>query len=342
MTDDSKKRFSGILRTAVKFAVAAGVVIWLYHHKSGDLRTGFASFDYLLLLPALGCSLISSIAASLRWRSLAGMIDIPLTGFQAFSLTMQGMFFSLVIPGGAVGGDVVKMAVLTKHVKSGSRTEGIFSILMDRIIGMIALFLLALIILLSAGKYFTGLHIGTSPDLPSGTALRWIFIIFCAAGLAAGIAVFCHRLIEKLPGMKTIRHFIDRKSSGKVTRIANAVDIYAKKRFQLGLWVILTLFIIHLAPAVSMLCLLSGSGAGLHMLPVIMAVVLGNIAGLIPLFPGGIGARDAVTVALLIAAGYSPETAGMAQLMSTLLLIIFNLAGSLFFIADRKKYGETK
>jgi uncharacterized membrane protein YbhN (UPF0104 family) len=91
-----------------------------------------------------------------------------------------------------------------------------------------------------------------------------------------------------------------------------------------------------------MVCLLLGSGIEIRLFPVISAVVLGNIAGLIPLFPGGIGARDAVTVALLIAAGYSAEAAGTAQLLSTLLMILCNLAGSLFFIIDRQSREVSK
>ena len=53
---------------------------------------------------------------------------------------MQGYFFSLVIPGGAIGGDVAKMGLLARRSQPGSRAEGVFTVVMDRVIGMIALF----------------------------------------------------------------------------------------------------------------------------------------------------------------------------------------------------------
>ncbi len=337
MADEWKKRFTGIVSTMIKFAVAAAVIFWFYHTKAGDLRAGFASFDYLTIIPALLFSLIATFAASLRWRALAGMINIPLSRFQAFSLTMQGMFFSLVIPGGAVGGDVVKMAALTGHIKAGSRTEGIFSILMDRIVGMIALFLLALILLVYSRMYFTDLHFPNATGSPAGIALWWFLSGICTAGLAAGFAVFMHRFIEKLPGIRKLFAFADKKSNGKITRLSIATDTYAGNCLPLIFWITATLFVIHLFPALSMICLLNGSGVEIRFLPVISAVVIGNIAGLMPLFPGGVGIRDAVTVALLVSAGYPLEAAGTAQLLSTLLLVTVNLAGSVFFIIDRKK-----
>ena len=342
MTEENRKNFSGTIRMVIKFAIAAAVIIWFYRTKSGDLRNTFAGFDYVTVIPAFACSVIATFIAALRWRALAALIDIPLTRTGAFSLTMQGLFFSLVIPGGAIGGDVVKMAALTKHVKSGSRTEGIFSILMDRVVGMIALFLLALIMLCFSWENFANLHIQEAPNSLAGITMWWIFSGVCAAELTAGAALFLHRKIEKLPGIKQLMHFADRKSAGKITRLSTAADTYRSNGMQLFFWVAVTFLLIHLLPAVAMMSLLSGSGLTIRFIPVISAVVIGNIAGLLPLFPGGIGARDAVTVALLVSAGYPVAAAGTAQLLSTVILVLFNLTGSIFFIVDRQKPEDAR
>ena len=55
-----------------------------------------------------------------------------------------------MIPGGAIGGDVVKMGVLSKRTSPGAKMEGAFTILIDRIVAMIALFALALLLLVPA------------------------------------------------------------------------------------------------------------------------------------------------------------------------------------------------
>ena len=156
-----------------------------------------------------------------------------------------------------------------------------------------------------------------------------------------GFIVFLHRKIEKLSFISKLSAFADRKSNGKLTRLANAADAYASDKKQLTFWVIITIFFLHLTPALSMFLLLQGTGIAPGILAVTTAVIIGNIAGLIPLFPGGIGARDSVAIALMTASGIPAQNAAAAQLIATILLILTNLIGSFFFIFDRKTAGGT-
>lgn len=336
MTEKGRKFLSGAIRTILKLAVAAAVMIWFCRSFDFNAVAAFSSFNYSLLIPAFFILIFTNIAASLRWRALADTINVDLTPFRAFSLTMQGLFFSLVIPGGSIGGDVVKMAAITGHVKQGSRTEGIFSIVMDRIVGMIALFAIALALLIINRTLFAELKFDDTTIPMAGTLLWWIFTGTCSAGLLVALVIFIHRLIEKLPGIKQLMSFADQKSNGKITRLSNAADSYASSGRKITFWVVITIFFIHLTPALSMFLLLYGTGAVQGFSAVVPAVIIGNIAGLVPLFPGGIGARDTVTIALLAAAGCPVQHAAAAQLLSTAVMILFNLTGSLFFIFDRK------
>ena len=154
MAERSRKIISGVIRTMLKPAIAAAVIFWLYRSFDFNAVSAFSSFDYRIIVPVILITFFTNIVAGLRWKSLAETIRIPLSGFKAFSLTMQGLFFSLVIPGGSIGGDVVKMAAISGQVKKGSRTEGIFSIVIDRIVGMIALFALALFLLICSRNFF--------------------------------------------------------------------------------------------------------------------------------------------------------------------------------------------
>ena len=63
-------------------------------------------------------------------------------------------------------------------------------------------------------------------------------------------------------------------------------------------------------------------------------MVIGNIAGLIPLFPGGIGIRDLVTVTILSAGAVAAGDAKTAQLLATAIMLVAYLSGGLFFILD--------
>lgn len=336
MNEKGRKFLSGAIRTILKLAVAAAVMIWFCRSFDFNAVAAFSNFNYLLVIPVFFIFILTNIAASLRWRALAETIQVDIPPFKAFSLTMQGLFFSLVIPGGSIGGDVVKMAAITGHVKQGSRTEGIFSIVMDRIVGMIALFALALVLLIIKRDLFTELSFDRKSIPFAGTLLWWIFTGACSAGLLAALVIFIHRIIEKLPGVRQLLAFADKKSNGKISRLSSAADSYASCGGKITFWVMITILFIHLTPVLSMYLLLCGTGAAPGFAAVIPAVIIGNIAGLIPLFPGGIGARDTITIALLAAAGCPVQHAAAAQLLATAVMILFNLTGSLFFIFDRK------
>ena len=338
MTENGKKLAGGIIRTVVKLFIAAAIVFWFFHKHLRAAWYEMGDFNFLCLVPALILTFISTWVISIRWRDLARTSGVALSDSKAFSLTMQGIFFSLVIPGGAIGGDVVKMAALSGHIKQGTRTEGFFSIFMDRLVGMLALFLVAPVLLFCSRPLFSGISFDMVPWL-SGNLLWWMLMGICVAGLFAGAALLMHRQVEKFPGIGKLLDFADRRSNGRIARAFSAADRCAAQKERLIFWIVMTIFFVHLFPVVIMYIVLTGIGIFGAVLPVATAVVMGNIAGLIPVFPGGIGGRDVVTVALLASAGYPVDEVTAAQLFCTLLMVVFNLSGALFFICDRKNPG---
>ena len=130
---------------SLRLSAAALLLWWVmrdlkFSELSGLSRNGFLfSFG-----GALACVCFQIFLTSLRWRLLLAGQGISLTVFRAVSLTFQGQMFSLFMPGGAVGGDVLKAAFLTRETQNGRKLEGVTTIFLDRVIGMMALFLLSL------------------------------------------------------------------------------------------------------------------------------------------------------------------------------------------------------
>lgn len=215
----------------VKLAIAGGIVAYLAFKNPTEIIDGFRSFNYIWLVPALLFYLLHMLVCAWRWHRLTRILGVRLSGFEALSLTMQGYFFSLVIPGGAIGGDVVKMGVLSKRTRPGAKMEGAFTILMDRIVGMIALFALALLLLVPAVPVLMKIEV---PNIAIDDGMRILFIIclagLCIAGLGASSVIFFHRFIEKLPVFGPLMKWGDRISHGMVTRLTSATDVY------LGCW----------------------------------------------------------------------------------------------------------
>lgn len=328
-------KIKSLLFFFLKIVLAATVVWILFSRGQQEILKGLKNFDYRFLLPAFFFQFFQLFVSSWRWKVLAGVLNVKLSFFEALSLTMQGNFFSLVIPGGAIGGDVVKMAVISKRSGSGNKMEGVFTVFMDRVVGMISLFSLTLLLLIPGAKLLMGLQFAQFPRDPR---LNVLFIagtaLLCLAGLGASGMIFFHRTLFKLPGMRTLAEKAENLSHGAVSRMTGAADFYASSWKKLIFLVLITTFFVHLAATLPFFFLLRGLETEFSFFAVILAVNIGNIAGLIPLFPGGIGIRDLVTVTILSASSIAAGDAKAAMLLATALMLVINLSGGIFFIFD--------
>src|SRR5260221_6107942 len=88
---------------------------------------------------------VVELVAGWRWQLLLRVQGIELGWFRLFSLLVIGVFFNFFIPGGT-GGDVVKIFYLLKETP-GKRTAALLSVLVDRLVGLIALTVFAAVLI---------------------------------------------------------------------------------------------------------------------------------------------------------------------------------------------------
>ena len=330
--------FFRILKTVLRISLAAaiiGLLVWL---RKDQLRECLREFNCSWGIPALACVLFHTVVCSWRWRRLAQLQGFSLSAFEAYSLTMQGYFFSLVIPGGAIGGDVAKMGLLARRSQPGSRAEGIFTVFMDRVIGMIALFALCIALVWSFAANREVLQIGKTELDSAGICLGAAVIsAICLGGIICGIAIFFHRTLRNIPGVDPLLNWIDRHCGNLAARMTAMADQYAKYPAELVKLTLASIAGVHIMCILPTLFMLAGAGVELNgstVLLILTAVCLGNIAGLIPLTPGGIGMRDLTVITLLHTGGITSGTGETAQLLTTGITIFINLLGGLFLIFD--------
>ena len=327
---------------AAKLLIAAGIVIFLVRRNRQGICSSFRNFDCRYLIPAFLFYLAHIVVTAWRWRELAKILGVRLSRFEALSLTFQGFFFSLVIPAGAVGGDVVKMGAITKRSAAGVKVEGAFTVLMDRIVGMIALFVLELAIIVPALPILMKVNIAGMELNDSARELGiWLLVLLAVAGLLASSAIFFHRLIERMPLLGTLMRKTDALTHGMVTRLTGATDVYSSSWGKLSLLTLASIPLVHLMTVVPMFFLLSGLGIPYRVFDVIVAVTIGNIIGLIPIFPSGIGGRDIAFTALLAASGAAESGADTAQLLYTGIVVLSTLPGMIFFLTDPGRKLQT-
>jgi len=126
-----------------RIAVATTAIVWLLHGLDwGKLAEAFHS----LSLGYFGLSLIvyalAQVVISVRWWLLLRAQSIHIGVLVAIRLFFLGLFYSNVMPG-SVGGDLVKAWYVTKHTEK--RLEGVLSVFLDRVIGLIGLILMAVL-----------------------------------------------------------------------------------------------------------------------------------------------------------------------------------------------------
>ena len=169
-----------------------------------------------------------------------------------------------------------------------------------------------------------------------------LLALLAVAGLGASCVIFFHRSIEKIPFFGRLMRRADDMTHGMVSRLTAATDIYSASWRKLVLLTTGSIFFVHIMTVVPMFFLLSGLHVGYGYFDVIVAVTIGNILGLIPFFPGGLGIRDAAAVTLLAAANVAAADAKTAQLIYTGIILFFSLAGAVFMIFDPPRAIDTE
>lgn len=163
-----------------------GLVIW---RNEGKIHAVFSRpLDWRLLAVAEAIYLIATFTTFVRWYFLVRVVDPRFTLRAAILLGVIGGVFNLVIPG-AVGGDLIKAAYLARmHIR---KTQAIASMVIDRIIGLLGLFMLATI----AGAVVWA-------DAPRDVR-RLILAAWVATGLGVLLlaAIFAQAFTRVFPGL---------------------------------------------------------------------------------------------------------------------------------------------
>jgi hypothetical protein len=142
--------------TGIKIALVAGILAWLWCSGRIELRT-FQKLQHGWMWAVYGflCFLPMFFLCAVRLRLLLGALNLPGSLGHTFSWTMIGSFFDVAMPS-SNGGDVVKAYYVAHHAGKGLRSVAVMSVMLDRVIGLLALFLFALIVALAAGRHVTG------------------------------------------------------------------------------------------------------------------------------------------------------------------------------------------
>jgi glycosyltransferase 2 family protein len=336
--DELIKEFEGKKKTSalkslicfiLRIGIAGGIIYWLITLHYEEFVNVIQNIDPSWLIVAAFFNLIVYLASALRWFLLLKIQKINITYYETFSLTMQGVFFSLVIPGGSLGGDLVKTGFLLSRTPKGRRLEATSTIFMDRFLGMFGQFSIGIVMALFCIPLIRRLDYAIEATI-------LIIIMISIIGLFTGIVIINHRKLEKIKLYSWMVVIGNKLTKGYVDRIATILDVYKDAHRTLYKCIFIGIVFIQLNMALILFFISKGINSATTVVkPLILGVSLGNTAGLLPITPSGIGTRDAVVKAILTAGGFSQGDSIAIPLLFSAFLILFSIFGGLFFIFNK-------
>jgi uncharacterized protein (TIRG00374 family) len=203
--------------TILKLALAA-LLIWYVIDKAGweNIRSSLANIDRTGWLIGLGLVILANCLSMYRWHLLMRSVGLNSSFFLALRLGFIGVFFSNIVPG-LTGGDVVKAVYVTRE-NPGQRASAVMSVAVDRIIGIVALALIAAVVIpFDLERY--------------GEAALGIYGFLGAAGFGA-VCVLSRRAkstLKKVFGALGRNRNGNGKKPGVLAKLEQAASIYRER-----------------------------------------------------------------------------------------------------------------
>jgi glycosyltransferase 2 family protein len=322
-------KFKKALMYLLKISAAVAIIWYMVHSGSINFNAIYqAKSNYQLILVALLMLLVGTLITFYRWKLLLKGQNIIISSKDIISMGFIGLFFTSVLPG-AVGGDLIKSVYIAKRVKA-NKTSSVLTVLLDRIIGMVALVIICVFGLLLNFK-----KVLEQPELRSLAliivAMLFAFILFTFIGLSKTInknALF-NKVMGKVPFSKTFN------------KVYQAFHAYRDAHKYLT-YALLLSFLNQALNVIAFYIITKALGFGdLGLYAYAFIVPIGMITTAIPITPAGIGIGQAAYLKLFEwSLGYPTTIGADAITIWQAISIIIFMAGGYFYITYRRTLTE--
>ena len=289
--------------------------------NEGIVRIVRRSDKALLVLGLLVYGLITHIGV-LRWWLLLRAQDIRVPFALARRLTFVGFFFNNVVPG-PTGGDLVKAVYIARRTEK--RAEAVVTVVVDRVVGIVALALIAACVLVFR------------LDDPQYRQLATFIGLFLAAIAAASMLFFSRRVRNllrvskwsgRLPGAGFIQRADEAIFRWRSHKRAVVVALLLSFANQLCIQGLMLLFAAGLHVTRS-------DGTALPWTAYMAVLPVAFIVSALPMLPGGWGIREAAFAICFGSVGVERNAAIALSVLNGMTQMLWSLVGGVFFLVDR-------
>jgi uncharacterized membrane protein YbhN (UPF0104 family) len=133
---------------AGKMALSIGLFVFLFRRvQLGPVLDSVRAADPRWLLAAVGLFIVSNLFGSYQWGRLLRVVDIHIPYWKVCAYYHVGLFFNNFLPAN-IGGDIARVSDASRY--GPTKTAALSAVLMDRMVGTVALAGLALVTTLPA------------------------------------------------------------------------------------------------------------------------------------------------------------------------------------------------
>ncbi len=322
----------------IRWPVAVAILALLYFRYSdrfADLLTRSIDLRYLTVAFVLcGGSILLTFV---RWFLLVWGQDLPFRVSDAIRLGFVGYLFNYVAPG-AAGGDIVKAVMIAKQQES-RRTVAAATVLLDRILGVLALFIVGAAASLVHTEVWENQKIGLM------IAVLWAGAA-CGAG---GLLLLMHPAVPRWGWIQALTRV--RYVGRQFGDVMNGVVLYQSRRN-----VLLVCMGISIVGHVGMLssfyfCALAlqtgnaAPGYWMHL----MLIPGAELASVFVPLPGGVGALEGAVLLVYQEAAVATgsdvslplaEAAGLATALAyRVISILLAVIGAGYYMVSKSEFG---
>lgn len=266
-----------------------------------------------------------TIGGTERWRVLLRVQNIHLPRKRIYELFMIGLFFNLFLPGGT-GGDLIKIFYTMREAPKERKTAAFLSVVIDRIVGLLALFIMALV--------FGAIGWQTLTRTKESVTLLGALLIIMVASLAVVIpALVISRMgwVNKLPARLPMRH--------RLVELANAFDLYGRSAGSTAMAFLLS-FASHSFMIISVYCAARAFTDKLSLFDAFLVVPIIITISALPLSIAGLGVRETLSEHLLGPIyGIPNGEAVLISIASFFMITIWSIAGGVIYMLYRPPEG---
>ena len=309
---------SHIKNALIVFKLTVSTVLLVVLFRRADLpsmASRFRQMDPVWTVAALGVYGLMLAVSAWRWRLLLRVQTVEASLGTLTKSFLVATFFNNFLPSN-IGGDVVRVADTAPL--TGSKTLATTVVLIDRIIGLIALLVLA------AAASAMAWRLGLPLD---GMRYVWLALVCFTCGL-----LFFLRYPEKLT--RTVRKILADRLQAVQLRLQNlvaAVSRFAQEPRELwvafgGALVVQALLILFY------ICTARSLSVPFPLLAASVIVPISLAVQMVPLSINGFGVREAVFAFFFTSLGLNVSSALTLSLGSAMLIMLFSLSGGAVFL----------